>query len=96
MNYRITIKKEEKLVYQTEWDELDPLGAIWGDATCIIPWNMYLFTGDKTILEQHFDYMKAWVDYIEGVEGQDHGWRKVFHYGDWLALDCPYFGQNQV
>ncbi len=68
----------------------------WGDATCIIPWNMYLFTGDKTILQQHFDYMKAWVDYIEGVDGQDHGWRKVFHYGDWLALDCPYFGQNQV
>lgn len=68
----------------------------WGDATCIIPWNMYLFTGDKTILEQHYTYMKAWVDYIGHVDGENHGWRKVFHYGDWLALDSPYAGADQV
>lgn len=68
----------------------------WGDATCIIPWNMYLFTGDRTILERHFENMKAWVDYIARVDGDNHGWRKVFHYGDWLALDSPYAGDDQV
>jgi alpha-L-rhamnosidase len=31
--------------------------------------------------------MKAWVDYIRRVDGDNHGWRKTFHYGDWLALD---------
>ena len=61
----------------------------WGDAACIIPWNVYLFSGDKTILEQQIDSMKAWVDYIGKVDGKHHGWREAFHYGDWLALDRP-------
>ena len=59
----------------------------WGDAACIVPWNVYLFSGDATILEQQFDSMKAWVDYIRKVDGEHHGWRHSFHYGDWLALD---------
>jgi len=70
--------------------------AAWGDATCIIPWNMYLFTGDAAILHQHYENMKAWVTYIERIDNNNHGWRKVFHYGDWLALDCPYTGNDQV
>lgn len=59
----------------------------WGDAACIIPWNVYMFSGDKTILEQQIDSMKAWVDYIRKIDGDHHGWRNAFHYGDWLALD---------
>ena len=59
----------------------------WGDAACIVPWNVYLFSGDAAILEQQFDSMKAWVDYIRKVDGEHHGWRHSFHYGDWLALD---------
>ena len=30
----------------------------WGDAACIIPWNVYLFSGDKTILEKPIESMK--------------------------------------
>lgn len=70
--------------------------AVWGDAACIIPWNVYLFYGDKSILEEQFDSMKAWVDYIERKDGDDFGWRKVFHFGDWLALDNPMGGADQV
>lgn len=61
--------------------------AVWGDAACIIPWNLYLFYGDLTILQQQYGSMKAWVDYVTSINGKDHGWRKVFHFGDWLALD---------
>lgn len=61
----------------------------WGDAACIIPWNMYLFYGDKTILQKQYASMKAWVDYIHSVDGEEHRWRKQFHFGDWLALDHP-------
>ncbi len=61
--------------------------SAWGDAATIIPWTLYLFTGDKTILEEQFASMKAWVDYITEVDGNACGWRKAFHYGDWLALD---------
>ena len=59
----------------------------WGDAACIIPWNVYVFSGDVSILEDQFDSMKDWVDYIRTVDGEHHGWRQMFHYGDWLALD---------
>ena len=54
----------------------------WGDAACIIPWNVYLFSGDKTILESLIESMKAWVDYIRRIDGDHHGWRQIFHYGD--------------
>ncbi len=64
-----------------------PANAVWGDATCIIPWNLYLFSGDASILGEHFEAMRAWVDYVEVTDGNDHGWRDVFQFGDWLALD---------
>lgn len=63
--------------------------CVWGDSACIIPWNMYQFYGDKKILEDQYDSMRNWVDYISRVDGDNHGWRSVFHYGDWLALDNP-------
>lgn len=61
--------------------------AAWGDAATIIPWNLYQFYGDPMILHNQYPSMKAWVDYIKRLDGDDHGWRKHFHFGDWLALD---------
>ncbi len=61
----------------------------WGDAACIIPWTVYEYTGDKTILENQFESMRGWVDFLERLENDNHSWRKHFHFGDWLALDCP-------
>lgn len=40
--------------------------------------------------------MKSWVEYITKVDGDNHGWRSVFHFGDWLALDNPVQGAEQV
>ncbi|HUM83091.1 MAG TPA: family 78 glycoside hydrolase catalytic domain [Lachnospiraceae bacterium] len=61
--------------------------SVWGDAACIIPWNLYSFYGDISILQDQYESMKAWVEYVRGVDGSHHGWRNVFQYGDWLALD---------
>lgn len=75
---------------------VESTACVWGDAACIIPWNLYLFYGDTSILEDQFDSMRSWVDYIRKVDGDNHGWRYVFHYGDWLALDNPIQGAEQV
>lgn len=75
---------------------VDSTACVWGDAACIMPWNLYLFYGDKAILEDQFESMKSWVDYVRKVDGDNHGWRYVFHYGDWLALDNPNPGPEQV
>ena len=61
--------------------------AAWSDAVCIIPMTLYRFYGDKSVLERCLPSMKAWVDYVTGLEENGHEWRKKFHYGDWLALD---------
>lgn len=68
----------------------NPMGStatVWGDATTIIPWNMYQFTGDITVLKEHYPAMKSWIEYIRKTDGDTHHWREVFHFGDWLALD---------
>jgi alpha-L-rhamnosidase len=62
----------------------------WGDAAVIIPWNMYLYYGDISVLEQQYDSMKGWVDYIHSRDEAAGGkrlWINDFHYGAWLSLD---------
>lgn len=61
----------------------------WGEAATVIPWQMYLHYGDKTILEQQFDSMKGWVDFIRTKDDGSRLWNTGFHFGDWLALDGP-------
>jgi len=34
---------------------------LWGCAQVIIPWNMYLYYNDRTVLERYFPLMKEWV-----------------------------------
>lgn len=70
--------------------------TVWGDAACIIPWNLYEFYGDIQILKDQYPSMKAWVDYVRAFDGTEKAWRNKFHYGDWLALDNPAGGTDQV
>ena len=39
-------------------------GTAWGSAAVIIPWDMYLFYGDKKILKTYYPYMKKWLNYL--------------------------------
>ncbi|SDD53716.1 alpha-L-rhamnosidase [Paenibacillus sp. CF095] len=64
--------------------------SAWGDAAVIIPWNVYLHYGDTNILQQQFESMKSWVDYIIRKDKDSGGqrlWTVGFHFGDWLSLD---------
>lgn len=70
--------------------------SVWGDAACIIPWNLYLFYGDKSILEERYEDMKAWVNFISKIDEGNGKWKEHFHWGDWLALDNPSEGAAQV
>lgn len=59
----------------------------WGDAATIIPWTMYLVYGDKRILENQYESMKDWVEYIHSKTEGSELWQQGFHFGDWVALD---------
>ncbi|MDR9856160.1 family 78 glycoside hydrolase catalytic domain [Paenibacillus sp. VCA1] len=62
--------------------------SAWGDAAVICPWTLYLCYGDTRILEEQFDSMKAWIDYIRGQGEQETLWNTGFHFGDWLHLNA--------
>ena len=55
----------------------------WADVATIIPWNMYLAYGDKRILENQYNSMKAWVNYMMNQSKNDL-WNTGEHFGDWL------------
>ena len=57
--------------------------AGWADAATVIPWDMYLVYGDKKILKDQYESMKAWVGYMER-NSTNYLWNKGFHFGDWL------------
>lgn len=60
--------------------------SAWSDAAVICPWEIYRTYGDKAVLEEQFDSMKAWIDWMR--ERSENGRRSGgFHFGDWLGLD---------
>ena len=62
----------------------------WADAAVIIPWTVYQSYGDKRILEEQYDSMKGWVNYMAKEAGDDYLWinTKHWHWGDWLAYNA--------
>ena len=63
------------------------VSAGWGDACCIIPWDMYTVYGNKDILRQCFPMMKKWIGYMRSAGKEEFLWLEGTHYGDWLAMD---------
>jgi alpha-L-rhamnosidase len=59
----------------------------WADAAVIIPWTVYQTYGDVRILEQQYESMKAWVEYMRKKAGNNFLWdQNRWHWGDWLAF----------
>lgn len=62
----------------------------WADAATVIPWNLYMFYGDKELLKRTYPNMRSWVEWIKRTEenaGCGRLWNVGFHFADWLALD---------
>lgn len=69
--------------------------AGWGDAAVICPWKLYEIYGDREILEQQYDSMRAWVEYVRKMGSSEYLWDKDLQLGDWLGLDAregSYYG----
>ena len=64
------------------------ISAGWGDAATIIPWTLYQLYGDRQILEDNFDMMRRWVDYMRTYGDEEYLWLGAPHFGDWLAMDA--------
>lgn len=58
-------------------------GPGWGSAAVLIPWYLYLYTGDAQILADHYVLMKGYVDFLD-KRFPDH--IVEMGRGDWVFL----------
>ncbi|MGI5899490.1 MAG: family 78 glycoside hydrolase catalytic domain [Christensenellales bacterium] len=72
-------------------DEKRFASCAWADAATIIPWTVYVQYGDKALLEQQYESMKLWTEYVYRIDENECGgsrlWTHGNHFADWLALD---------
>lgn len=68
--------------------ENDYSSSAWGDASTICPWTIYTCYGDRRILEEQYESMKMWVEYIRAQGDNEYLWNTGFHFGDWVGLDA--------
>lgn len=63
-----------------EW--LNFASSGWGDAATIIPYELYMLTGDPQILIDNYDMMLSWLDYHASKASNNISDMQTF--GDWL------------
>ena len=67
-------------------------GLLWGSAGITVPWECWLQYADRDLLAEHYEAMKAYIDYVDshyfdaatGVLVQQRQWGDL---GDWLGLE---------
>ena len=63
-------------------------GPGWGGAGCVLPWKLYQYYGDRRLLEQAYEPMRRYVEFLEGkcTNGvlRHYGGEWDF-IGDWVA-----------
>ncbi|MFP4060140.1 MAG: family 78 glycoside hydrolase catalytic domain [Bacteroidales bacterium] len=61
----------------------------WGDAVVVVPWVMNKFYDDERIIENNYDGMVAWVEYMhKNSDNYIYEWGEDEWggYGDWIAV----------
>ena len=75
------------IIFKSKWGAR---ACGWSDAATIVPWQHYMAYGNKRILEQQYESMKRWVDFLI-KDSTDNGLliNSGNHYGDWLSYSVP-------
>ncbi|MDZ8275746.1 family 78 glycoside hydrolase catalytic domain [Microbacterium aquimaris] len=69
--------------------EMRATAAGWGDAAVVVPMSLYLSFGDLGLLRRQYPSMRAWVDKVRALAGEDHIWTTGGPFGDWLDPLAP-------
>jgi alpha-L-rhamnosidase len=62
-----------------------PADPAWGTAYPLIAWYFYRYYGDRRILEDHYDGIKKYVEFLR--TRAENGLVKFSYYGDWVAVE---------
>lgn len=52
--------------------------AGWGDASVMVPYNLYMLYGDRKLLERQYDSMCRWVDHLASLAHKYPGRGRLF------------------
>ena len=65
----------------------------WADAGVILPWTAWKRFGDTAVIDQHWDSMTRYIDFIS-ANSDGYIWSKMrgADFGDWLSFDSKYPG----
>jgi len=64
-----------------------PADPTWSITRVMVPWYLYRHDGDERVLREHYEGMRAYLDYWhsvteDGILGAEYG-----KYGDWLTFE---------
>ena len=59
-------------------------GPAWDSAFIVIAWNVYIFTGDISVITENYERMKLYVDYCSSMAENN---LVSFGLGDWCRVD---------
>jgi alpha-L-rhamnosidase len=62
-----------------------PADPAWGTAYPLIAWYFYQYYGDRRVLEDYYDGIKKYVEFLRTRAENDLV--KFSYYGDWVAVD---------
>lgn len=68
--------------FQPPWDVFND-SPEWGSAIVRVPWAVFMFTGDDTLIRRHYANMRAWANYLAG-RAEDGLIR--YGLGDWYDI----------
>lgn len=61
----------------------------WGDVATVLPYQLYMSFGDQRVLEDNYEMMKSWVDYLVSISNEDGIVIGGSPHGDWLFYIHP-------
>lgn len=60
-------------------------GVLWGSAGIVVPWQVYLQYNDVAVLNEHYDAMVKYIDYLQTTINKETGYSSDGQLGDWLG-----------
>ncbi len=74
------------IIPTSDWGYDDWIGPVWDAAMFIIPYNLYLYYGDKTVIEKVWPMCQKYLAYLKTREDPDG--LVSYGIGDWLTWDA--------
>jgi len=78
--------QSDAIPHAVDWGHSDPN---WAKTRVIIPWYLYLHTGDERVLADRYEGMRDYVDFWDRNAEEHVVPASMAHYGDWLAFEPP-------